>query len=48
MLAVVPIINSAYLVFKAKPKQWGTFYSYLYESCLISLLKRLRLNTMYM
>ena len=31
MLAVVPIITSAYLVFKAKPKQWGTSYSYLYE-----------------
>ena len=50
MLAVVPIITSAYIVFKAKakPKQWGTSYSYLYEACLISLLKRLRLNTMYM
>ena len=48
MLAVVPIITSAYLVFKAKPKQWGPSCSYLYESCLISILKRLRLNTMYM
>lgn len=44
MLAVVPIITSAYLVSKARPKQWGTFYSYLYEW----MMKRLRLNTMYM
>ena len=31
MLAVVPIITTAYLVYKARPKQWSTFYSYLYE-----------------
>lgn len=29
MLAVVPNITSAYLVSKAKPKQWGPSYSYL-------------------
>lgn len=31
MLAVVPIITSAYLVSKARPKQCGKFYCYLYE-----------------
>ena len=48
VLAVVPIITSAYLVSKAKPKQWGPSHSYLYKRQLISFLKRLMLKTMNM